>query len=95
MLNKELEISFKDYLQEKNITTITKESIGDYIASIYYDLYDELNNEEIEEVENNFKKGDKVRITGVVCGYFYNVRLEHCKIEHCDWQVAVDKIRFN
>lgn len=39
---------------------------------------------DVEEVENNFKRGDKVRITGVVCGYFYNVRLEHCKIEHCD-----------
>ena len=53
MLNKELETSFKEYLQEKNI--ITKEVIEDYIASIYYDLYDEFSIEEIEEVENNIR----------------------------------------
>ena len=52
----ELKISFKEYLQEKNITTttITKRIIDDYITYIYYDLYDNLDNiEEIEEAENN------------------------------------------
>lgn len=52
---RELETSFKEYLQEKNITSVTKEAIEDYIASIYYDLYDEFTTEEIEEVENNIR----------------------------------------
>lgn len=54
---KGLEKSFKEFLQEKNITTITKQVIEDYIAYIYYDLYDELDDiEEIEEVENNIRR---------------------------------------
>ena len=52
----ELKISFKEYLQEKNITTITKEVIEEYITYIYYDLYDNLDSiEEIGEAENNIR----------------------------------------
>ena len=54
---KGLEKSFKEFLQEKNITTITKEVIEDYITYIYYDLYDELESpEEISSVENDIKE---------------------------------------
>ena len=54
---KGLEKSFKEFLQEKNITTITKEVIEDYITYIYYDLYDELESpEEISSVENDIRE---------------------------------------
>lgn len=53
----ELKISFKEYLQEKNITTITKSVIEDYITYMYYELYDELESpEEISSVENDIRK---------------------------------------
>ena len=54
---KGLEKSFKEFLQEKNITTITKEVIEDYITYMYYELYDELESpEEISSVENDIRK---------------------------------------
>lgn len=57
MLDKEIEKSFKEYLQEKNITTITKSVIEDYITYMYYELYDELESpEEISSVENDIKE---------------------------------------
>lgn len=53
----ELKISFKEYLQEKNITTITKEVIEEYITYIYYELFDELESpEEISSVENDIRE---------------------------------------
>ena len=53
----ELKTSFKEYLQEKNITTITKSVIEDYITYMYYELYDELESpEEISSVENDIKE---------------------------------------
>lgn len=53
----ELKISFKEYLQEKNITTITKSAIEDYITYMYYELYDELESpEEISSVENDIRE---------------------------------------
>ena len=53
----ELKISFKEFLQEKNITTITKSVIEDYITYMYYELYDELESpEEIAATENNIRK---------------------------------------
>lgn len=53
----ELKTSFKEYLQEKNITTITKEVIEEYITYIYYELFDELESpEEISSVENDIRE---------------------------------------
>ena len=54
---KGLEKSFKEFLQEKNITTITKEVIEEYITYMYYELFDELESpEEISSVENDIRK---------------------------------------
>lgn len=49
--------SFKEFLEDNNITTITKSAIEDYITYMYYELYDELESpEEISSVENNIRK---------------------------------------
>ena len=49
--------SFKDFLQDNNIEKINKNTIEDFITSMYYDLFDNLDSiEEISSVENDIRK---------------------------------------
>lgn len=49
--------SFKEFLEDNNITTITKSIIEDYITYMYYELFDELESpEEISSVENDIRE---------------------------------------
>ena len=49
--------SFKEFLEDNNITTITKSAIEDFITSMYYDLFDNLDSiEEIAATENDIRK---------------------------------------
>ena len=49
--------AFKDFLQDNNIKKISRNTIEDFITSMYYELFDNLDNvEEIAATENNIRK---------------------------------------
>ena len=49
--------SFKEFLEDNNITTITNSAIEDFITSMYYELFDNSDSvEEIVATENNIRK---------------------------------------
>ena len=49
--------AFKDFLQDNNMEKISRNTIEDFITSMYYELFDNLDNvEEIAATENNIRK---------------------------------------
>lgn len=49
--------AFKDFLQDNNMEKISRNTIEDFITSMYYELFDNLDNvEEIVATENNIRK---------------------------------------
>lgn len=49
--------AFKDFLQDNNIKKISRNTIEDFITSMYYELFDNLDNvEEIAATENDIRK---------------------------------------
>ena len=49
--------AFEEFLQNNDIEKINKNTIEDFITSMYYDLFDNLDSiEEIEATENNIRK---------------------------------------
>ena len=49
--------AFKEFLQNNDIEKINKNTIEDFITSMYYDLFDNLDSiEEIAATENDIRK---------------------------------------
>ena len=49
--------AFKEFLKNNDIEKINKNTIEDFITSMYYDLFDNLDSiEEIAATENNIRK---------------------------------------
>ena len=49
--------AFKDFLQNNDIEKINKNTIEDFITSMYYDIFDKLDSiEEIAATENDIRK---------------------------------------